>query len=301
MDGGNSNYNSYGGGGNKNYNAYAGATGGGNFASEGTKSYNPYGGGGGGGGGGFMSGETNSPSGGKSGGDDKTIRAVTIKQINDATSPYPEAPFQIDFSDVGNVTFIARVRNVSKQSTNVTYVTDDYTGRVEVKKWIDGEHADMDEKASPIQVGVYVRVLGVIKSFGQKRYIAAHSINLMKDLSQLYCFMLEATASHLLFTRGPPGGGNTGGAAAGAGGAGMDGVEYHSGQNKALSGVTPFARDMYNLLCTEPQDSSGLHMQTIASKLGLPAMDVSKAGNELLNAGLIFSTLDEETWAILEQ
>ncbi|KAJ5629041.1 Nucleic acid-bindingOB-fold [Penicillium lividum] len=267
-----------------------------------SKNYNPYGGvggaGGAGGGGGFMAGgETNSPSGGKTGGDNKTLRPVTIKQINDATCPYPEAPFQIDFADVNNVLFIGRVRNVSKQSTNITYIVDDYSGRVEVKKWVDAAYMDIDETKGDIQNRVYVRVLGAIKSFGNKRYIAAHSIQPVTDVNQFYCSMLDATAAHLFFTRGPPGGGSAGS----ADGAAVQGGQDSNGQDRILAGVSPFARDMYNLLKAESsQDANGLHLQTIAAKLGLPAMDVGKAGDELLNAGLIFSTLDEHTWAILD-
>ncbi|KAJ5902983.1 hypothetical protein N7504_005366 [Penicillium tannophilum] len=263
----------------------------------GSKNYNPYGGAGGGGG--FMSGETNSPSGGKNGGgDNKTLRPVTIKQINDATSPYPEAPFQVDNADVANVLFIGRVRNISKQSTNITYIVDDYSGRVEVKKWVDAAYMDIDETKGDIQLGVYVRVLGAIKSFGNKRYIAAHSLQPVTDVNQFFCSMLDATAAHLFFTRGPPGGNGSGDG--GTGGAGMDGGDNYNGHDRVLSSLSPFARDMYNLLKTESHDATGLHLQTIASRLGLPAMDIGKAGNELLNAGLIFSTLDEETWAILD-
>ncbi|KAJ5986060.1 Nucleic acid-binding OB-fold [Penicillium sp. IBT 35674x] len=253
----------------------------------GSKNYNPYGGAGGGGG--FMSGETNSPSGGKNGGgDNKTLRPVTIKQINDATSPYPEAPFQVDNADVANVLFIGRVRNISKQSTNITYIVDDYSGRVEVKKWVDAAYMDIDETKGDIQLGVYVRVLGAIKSFGNKRYIAAHSLQPVTDVNH----------RALVLHSGPPGGNGSGDG--GAGGAGIDGGDNYNGHDRVLSGLSPFARDMYNLLKTESHDATGLHLQTIASRLGLPAMDIGKAGNELLNAGLIFSTLDEETWAILD-
>jgi replication factor A2 len=76
--------------------------------------------------------------------------------------------------------------------------------------------------------------------------------------------------------------------------------DYGAGQNRALASMSPLAKKIYNLLKTEPQDDTGLHMQQIASKLNLPATDVARAGEELLGAGVIFSTMDEQTWAILE-
>ncbi|KAJ5128013.1 hypothetical protein N7448_008792 [Penicillium atrosanguineum] len=271
--------------------------------------YNNYGSGGGGGGG-FMPGETNSPSGGKSGDrDNKTLRPVTIKQVNDASQPYPEANYQIDNADVANVLIIGQVRNISSQSTNITYKIDDGTGEVEVKKWVDSataDNMDMDggkppgDGKSEVKTDGYARVFGAIKSFGHKRYIGAHSVRPVTDINELHCHVLEATAVHLFFTRGPPGG-----AGAGANGAAGDAVmggadDYGAGQNRALASMSPLAKKIYNLLKTEPQDDTGLHMQQIASKLNLPATDVARAGEELLGAGVIFSTMDEQTWAILE-
>ncbi|CAI7570477.1 unnamed protein product [Penicillium viridicatum] len=265
---------------------------------------------GGGGGGGFMPGEMNSPAGGKTGDrDNKTLRPVTVKQVLDASQPFPEAPFQIDGADVANVLIMGQVRNISSQSTNVTYIIDDGTGGVEVKKWIDSataDNMDTDDGKAPgdgkteVQLNGFARVFGSMKSFNNKRYIGAHSVRPMSNINALHTHLLEATAVHLFFTRGPPGGaaagGNAGGADAVMGGA----DDYSGGQNKALASMSLVAKKIYNLLKTEPQDDTGLHMQVIASKLSMPATEVARAGEELLGAGVIFSTMDEQTWAILE-
>ncbi|KAJ5159447.1 uncharacterized protein N7482_006451 [Penicillium canariense] len=272
--------------------------------------YNSYGGGGGGGGG-FMPGEMNSPSGGKGGDrDNKTLRPVTVKQIVDASQPFPEANYQVDGADVASVLFIGQVRNISSQSTNVTYKIDDGTGEIEVKKWVDSALADsMDtdegkvagESKNEIELNGYARVSGAIKSFGNKRYVGAHNVLPVKDINELHCHILEATVVHLFFTRGPPGSANAGASAGAAGDAVMGGAEdYGAGQNRAVLSMSPLAKKIYQLLKTEPQDDTGLHMQQIASKLNTPATDVARAGEELLGAGVIFSTMDEQTWAILE-
>ncbi|KAJ5604273.1 hypothetical protein N7537_007229 [Penicillium hordei] len=265
---------------------------------------------GGGGGGGFMPGETNSPAGGKTGDrDNKTLRPVTVKQVLDASQPFPEAPFQIDGADVANVLIMGQVRNISSQSTNVTYIIDDGTGGVEVKKWIDSATADNmdtdDGKApgdgkSEVQLNGFARVFGSIKSFANKRYIGAHSVRPLSNINELHTHLLEATAVHLFFTRGPPGGAATGGNAGGADAVMGGADDYSGGQNKALASMSLVAKKIYNLLKTEPQDDTGLHMQVIASKLNMPATEVARAGEELLGAGVIFSTMDEQTWAILE-
>ena len=69
---------------------------------------------------------------------------------------------------------------------------------------------------------------------------------------------------------------------------------------RPLPAMTPAARKVYNLLKNEPQSNEGLHIQMIAARLNMPVTEVTRAGDELLTAGLIFSTVDEATWAILE-
>lgn len=152
-----------------------------------------------------------------------------------------------------------------------------------------------------VELNGYAKIFGKLKAFGNKRYVGAHSIRPLRDVNELHCHFLEATAVHLFFTRGPPGGPGAG-PAKGVGGAdtamgGMD--DYAAGQAKALPPMSPAAKRVYSLLGSELQSSEGLHMQSIAAKLNLPVTDVARAGDELLTSGLIFSTVDEQTWAIL--
>ncbi|EAU34124.1 hypothetical protein ATEG_05055 [Aspergillus terreus NIH2624] len=269
-----------------------------------------YGGSGGGGGGGFMAGETSSPSGGKGSYNNATLRPITVKQALDATQPYPEASHQIDGADVSSVCLVGQVRNISSQSTNVTYKIDDGTGEIEVKQWLDSTTADtmeMDEGKGPgapgkdqVELNAYAKIFGKLRFFGTKLFVVAHSVRPLTNINELHCHLLEAVAVHLFFTRGPPGGaGAAAGGAAGAGDSAMGGMDDYSA-NKSLPAMSAVARRVYNLLKTEPQSNEGLHAQLIAAKLSLPMPDVARAGDELLTAGVIFSTVDEQTWAILD-
>ncbi|PLN86724.1 hypothetical protein BDW42DRAFT_158393 [Aspergillus taichungensis] len=269
--------------------------------------------GGGGGGGGFMPGEMSaSPAGGKGEMNNNTLRPVTVKQILDASQPFPEASFQIDGADTSSIVFIGQVRNISSQTTNVTYKIDDGTGEIEAKQWIDSATADTmdtDDGKGPgvpgkdqIELNGYAKVFGKLKTFGNKRFVGAHCVRPVKNINELHCHLLEATAVHLFFTRGPPGGAagaGAGGIAGAVGDASMGGADDYSA-DRSLPAMSPVARKVYSLLRTEPQSNEGLHCQLIASKLGLPPADVARAGEELLGTGVIFSTVDEQTWAILQ-
>lgn len=242
------------------------------------------------------------------------MRAVTIKQLLEATQSHPEAPYQIDGADVNVVYCVGQVRNISTQSTNITYKIDDGTGEIEAKQWIDSTRMDDDNMEVDGQGGAagkestrkkvetngYAKVVGVIKEFSNKRYIGAHAVRPLTDINELHVHFLEATAEHLFFKHGPPPSKN----ADGTYGAPAKGVadDYNAGGamgGQPLPPMSATARRVYNLLKNEPQSNEGLHMQNISAKLGLPSTEVIKAGDELMSASLIFSTVDEYTWSIL--
>src|SRR5690242_10964131 len=96
------------------------------------------------------------------------------------------------------VTLVGQVRNISQQTTNITYRLDDGTGVVEVKVWIDPE-ADTSHKA-PIVENSYVRAWGRLKAFNQKRHLGAHFIRPIQNMNEVNYHLLEATLVHLYFT-----------------------------------------------------------------------------------------------------
>lgn len=242
-----------------------------------------------------------------------TLRPITIKQALDATQPYPEANFQIDGADAASLFFVGQVRNISSQSTNVTYKVDDGTGEIEVKHWVDSTDIEMEEEGQgrnepQIEVSSYVKVFGKLKSFGNKRYVGAHCVRPVTNINEVNCHYLHATAIHLFFTYGPPGGagggdggGNDGSMKAGGGDTFMSSADNYGsfGGDIALPPMSPMARRVFYCLRSEPQSNEGLHVQMIAGKLNIPVTEVTRAGNELHSAGLIFSTVDDYTWAIL--
>ncbi|KAL2827549.1 hypothetical protein BDW59DRAFT_160193 [Aspergillus cavernicola] len=258
-----------------------------------------------------MPGETTSPAGGKSDANNKTLRPITIKQALDATQPYPDASYQIDNQDVNNIVFVGQVRNISTQATNITYKLDDGTGEIEAKLWLvsnDDDSMDISEDAEKdggkdkngVEINGYAKVYGHVKALlGSRKVVNTHCVRPLTDINELHFHFLEAAAVHLFFTRGPPPSAGGGSAAGGVGG-GLDEAGGGGGVGGNLPTMSSVARRVYTLLKTEPQSNEGLHAQLIAAKLSLPMPDVARAGDELLTAGVIFSTVDEQTWAILE-
>ena len=203
------------------------------------------------------------------------------------------------------VTFVGQIRNISTQPTNITYKVDDGTGLIEVKLWIDGD-ANQDKmevesnKPKLVEDG-YCRVWGRLKAFNNKRHVGAHIIRPISDYNEINYHLLEATAVHLFFTRGPPTDGQSNGqrpaGANGVQGGAPDAGEFAGG---ALSSCTPLAKRVFTALKSTPQSNEGLHVQMIASDMGLPVAEVYKGAEELLAVGVIFTTVDDNTWAVLD-
>jgi replication factor A2 len=238
--------------------------------------------------------------------------------------PHPDSEFKIDGSEVTQVysvhlynpqpaqkshkptfqvTFVGQVHLVDSQHTNITYKIDDGTGLIDVKQWIDSDLDADTIKANMHKQGEYLRVWGRLKSYNNKRLVAAHILRPIADFNEISYHLLEATAIHLYFTRGPPDALNP---IKGEGmfvdnyGAGTIEAQANGGSKKLPSKLTQAARNVFGLLQNEPQNNEGLHVHNIASKLNLQVNDVFKAGDELLGEGLIYTTVDDETWAVLE-
>jgi replication factor A2 len=162
-----------------------------------------------------------------------------------------------------------------------------------VKVWIDPE-ADNSHKA-PIAENQYVRAWGRLKAFNQKRHLGAHFIRPIQDMNEVNYHLLEATVVHLHFTKGALGANGEAPQANGANG--VSGAK--AGNANLPPGLDDKARKVYVTLRDTPSGNEGLHIHDIANRTGFEIADVLKAGDELLGGGLIYQTVDDETWQIL--
>lgn len=253
-------------------------------------------------GGGFMGGEVqSSPAGGKGGYGKDTVRPVTVKQILHAYQPHPDADFKIDDEVVTQLTFVGQIRGITTQTTNTTYRIDDGTDTIEVKQWIDSD-ANQDQietdsgKPKLVEEG-YCRVWGRLRAFHDKRHVQAHIIRPITDYNEVNYHLLEATAIHLFFKHGPPGGTGDGQNAA-QGQANGNAAEDVGG--RSTKNLSPKAVQVLKFLRDFPQNNEGQHVQLIASGLGMEVNDVFKAAEQLVEDSWIFTTVDDSTWAVLD-
>jgi replication factor A2 len=152
----------------------------------------------------------------------------------------------------------------------------------------------LESPRPPITENTYVRTWGQLKAYNNKRHLGAHYIRPIEDMNEVNYHMLEATMVHLYFTKGSLG---EGGATSGANGA-SNGVS--NGGGEALPpGTSTAARKVFHVLKDTPSGNEGLHIQDIAARANLEYTDVAKGGDELLTLGLIYTTVDDHTWQLL--
>ncbi|KAI0406191.1 replication protein A, subunit RPA32 [Xylaria palmicola] len=233
---------------------------------------------------------------------DESLRPVTIKQIIDAEPAYAgDASFRIDGLDVKQVTIVGMVRAINPQTTNITYKIDDGTGVIEVKQWLDADKSADASAAPAFHEQDYVRVWGRLKSFSNKRHIGAHVIKPVRDFNEVNYHLLEAAYVHLFFTRS----GLPGAAGAGAGGDNNnnnnDSMFVDDGNDGRYKNYSAKARKVYDYLTRSGNPSEGVHMQIIAREAGMTIQDVMAGSDELISHGTIYTTVDEETFAILDR
>ncbi|PWN47186.1 hypothetical protein IE53DRAFT_371666, partial [Violaceomyces palustris] len=144
----------------------------------------------------------------------------------------------------------------------------------------------------------YVRVLGTIKSFQNKRTISAGHLRRIQDFNEIMYHKLDVIYSHLQLTKGVGGGvggvvqQSNGGVSSDLGAytssaAAAGGADYqHLGpiQNKVMQIITADA----------PNCPDGVHIASISRKItGYTPQQVADCVEELVNDGYLYSAADD--------
>ncbi|RLV90138.1 Replication factor A protein 2 [Spathaspora sp. JA1] len=128
-----------------------------------------------------------------------SLTPVTIKQINDAKQPMLDGPFEVHNVELNMVGFIGVVRKINVFESAISFVIEDGTGSVEVRKWInhDSTTKEAEEEAYTSWVNTYVYVGGALKEFNEKTSIQYPTLYQVTDSNQIVYHHLSAIMNHL--------------------------------------------------------------------------------------------------------
>jgi len=152
----------------------------------------------------FSPNNMNSPADGSSKKRNQPLLPVTIRQILNAQQITPESDdFLLNGQPLNQVSIVGQIVNVNPLATNLNYQVDDSTGTIDVRIWVDQEGMDYAHTVKDQwNQGVYVRIIGSLRSFQGKRSVVALPFILIEDFNELTHHLLEVIHLHLSFA--PP-------------------------------------------------------------------------------------------------
>lgn len=146
--------------------------------------------------------------------DTPTTRAVTIKQLTDATSTSPGDNLIVDGTTLVRIKLVGILRNITSGSTRTKFIIEDGTGSIEVFKWNSDDRPNFDGGLSQEDsqrdltntIGDYVEMTLLQKSSsGNERMFVVTDMRTVTDYNAVIYHYLSAIKNHLMFTKGSSG------------------------------------------------------------------------------------------------
>ncbi|XP_002268721.2 replication protein A 32 kDa subunit B isoform X2 [Vitis vinifera] len=229
--------------------------------------------------------------------DTQALLPLTVKQISEAfLSSDDKSNFLIDGVEVNNVTLVGMVFNKAERVTDVGFMLDDGTGRIDCNRWVN-EAVDTKEMEGILD-GMYVRVHGHLKGFQGKRHLNVFSIRPVTDFNEIASHFIECIYVHIYNTKSRAGGPTQSHVTNPAIGTPLKGYQasqpnQFSGQYGAgLKGVDQLVIDYLQ----QPQSlarDQGVGRDELAQQLNVPVDKIMESIRSLEEEGLIYSTIDE--------
>ncbi|KOS15849.1 rfa2-dna replication factor 36 kda subunit [Malassezia pachydermatis] len=232
-----------------------------------------------------------------------SLRPVTIRQVLNASQPHSDAPFVFDDAELSQVSLVAWIRSINRNTTNVQYTLDDGTGQIDVRQWVD-HSLDEGGQTEEFTENQFVRILGEIKSFNNKRSITAASVAVIEDHNEYLFHQLEVIQAHLALLKGGsvrltclthiqtskvP--------ASSVEASAYNDAALNSADPMAtdLSHLTPLQRKIYQAIAAEAPDwPEGVDIQQVFQRCkNTDPAQVQDAIDELANDGYIYQASDE--------
>ncbi|OCH92239.1 replication protein A subunit RPA32 [Obba rivulosa] len=235
----------------------------------------------------------------------QSLRPVTIKQLLDATQAHSDAEWRVDGHEIGAVTVVAHVMSIQAQTTNCVYWLDDGTGRIEARNWSSSDEEGVD-KWGGVTEGIYIRVTGTLKIFGQKRYINATTLRPVTDPNEIEFHFLEAMMVTKILEKGrPPLPGEKPRTSANGHADNSAYSKQHSSapSNPQWAQLPELQRRIVDYMAAQPPIPEGIHARNIASAIPggnatAIAFACSGALDDLMDSGFIYSTIDDSHYAL---
>ncbi|XP_057501123.1 replication protein A 32 kDa subunit B-like isoform X2 [Actinidia eriantha] len=231
--------------------------------------------------------------------DIQSLVPLTVKQISQAfQSSDDKSSFLIDGIDVNNATLVGMVFNKAERITDVSFVLDDGTGRIDCIRWVN-EAVDTKEMEEILD-GMYVRVHGHLKGFQGKKQLVVFSIRPLTDYNEIAYHFVECIYVHVDNTKLQAQGGLTtpnmpnltvSTPSKGYQTAPQNLFTGHYGMD-GLKGIDQMVIDYLQQPSCLTREK-GMHLNEIAQQLSMPVEKIVISIKSLEDEGLVYSTIDD--------
>ncbi|XP_061361724.1 replication protein A 32 kDa subunit B [Gastrolobium bilobum] len=237
--------------------------------------------------------------------DAQSLLPLTVKQINDAFhSSDDKTNLIIDGVDVNNVTLVGRICNKAGRITDVTFVLDDGTGRIECSKWLQ-EAVDTNEVEGLLD-GMYVRLHGHLKGFQGKRTLNVFSFRPVTDFNEIASHFIDCIYVHLYNSRlraGVPSQQHVTNSAPitptkGYQAPAVPPNQFSGQHNNGQKSVEDMVLEVLHLPANRARDE-GVPRDLIAQHLGIPLDKLMLAIKNLIEEGAIYEAIGDHYKSII--
>ncbi|KAL3536017.1 hypothetical protein ACH5RR_004478 [Cinchona calisaya] len=233
--------------------------------------------------------------------DTQTLIPLTVKQISEAfQSNDDKMNLVVDGAEVNNVRLVGLLLNKAERVTDIEFVIDDGTGRIDCFRWVN-ETVDSKEMER-VMNGMYVVVHGHLKGFQGKKQMMVYSVRPVTEYNEIANHFADCIYVHCFNTRLQKLHDNTSAAA----------HMPNSGFNTPVKGYQPSPSNQFSgqysvdglrgidkLVLDYLQQppclarEKGVHRNELVQQLNVPLEKILEAIESLESEGLVYSTIDE--------
>lgn len=126
----------------------------------------------------------------------KTIRSLTIKQILSSEHEENSTVVYVDNKELTTLKVLGWVSNTKSTNNGKSFLLEDGTGNIECMMWCNKSYEEY--LLSLVEDGLLVKVVGILKEYGNKKSIQISNIYLVKDFNEFTYHMSSVIQEHFI-------------------------------------------------------------------------------------------------------
>ncbi|XP_060113480.1 replication protein A 32 kDa subunit [Heteronotia binoei] len=217
----------------------------------------------------------------------------TVSQLLSAEQV--EETFKIRGVEISQVVIVGIIRQAEKAPTNILYKVDDMTAApMDVRQWVDTDEAGDENIVVP--PGTYVKVVGHLRSFQNKKSLVAFKLMPLEDMNVLTTHMLEVVNAHMSLRKESLQSASTSMMASRSfASSGMGNMTSFGGSvAMPVGGLSSHQSQVLNLIKSSVS-TEGISLKELKSQLhNMNVATIKKAVEFLSSEGHIYSTIDDD-------